>query len=116
MSTLPNADNAIADEHKICQYLLSSTHPTGRAKAAFFRQFGFSPEKWRVFQAALLEHAGSHPVARCDETEFGSKVVVDGSLNTPSGRRPLVRTVWFLSAGEIRPRLVTAYPLREERV
>jgi hypothetical protein len=35
---------------------------------------------------------------------------VSGALETPDGRNPLVRTVWFVGFDDLRPRLVTAYP------
>ena len=38
---LPNAEQAVVDEVKIRTYLLSSEHPVGRFKAAFFRGLGF---------------------------------------------------------------------------
>jgi Domain of unknown function (DUF6883) len=38
-----------------------------------------------------------------------------GSMVSPDGRNPLMRTVWILEKGEDAPRLVTAYPLQEAR-
>jgi len=32
---------ALIDDHKITGYLLSNSHPAGRAKATFFRSVGF---------------------------------------------------------------------------
>ena len=43
MSQLPRVANAILDNRKITQYLLSTVHPTGASKAKFFISFGFSP-------------------------------------------------------------------------
>ena len=43
MSRLPRVANAILDDRKITQYLLSTVHPTGAAKAKFLMSFGFSP-------------------------------------------------------------------------
>jgi hypothetical protein len=36
MSQLPRVANAILDDRKITQYLLSTVHPTGASKAKFF--------------------------------------------------------------------------------
>jgi hypothetical protein len=36
-------------------YLLSALHPGGRAKARFFRQFGFTAADWNVLADALRE-------------------------------------------------------------
>jgi hypothetical protein len=45
------------------------------------------------------------------ETGFGPRYAVEGELNTPTGRRPRVRTVWQMDKGAIAPRLISAYPL-----
>jgi hypothetical protein len=47
------------------------------------------------------------------ETVHGKKYIVDGAIETPSGKTPVVRTVWIVDEGSDVPRLVTAYP-REE--
>ena len=36
-----------------------------------------------------------------------------GRIETPSGKTPLVRTVWIVDRGFDAPRLVTAYPQEE---
>ena len=108
---LPNREQAIISEHKITEYLLSVSHPYGRHKAAFFMSFGFSTESWRLMASSLLAHAGEYDVTDMDDTEFGTRYTVEGSLRTPDGRRPIVRVVWFVDKGDNRPRLVTAYPV-----
>ena len=110
---LPNLNKAIIPPAKLTQYLLSSAHPYGRHKAAFFRRFGFREGSWRVLASALLAHADEHEVAGAEDTPFGTRYNVEGRLRTPDGRNPVVRVVWFLETGDNRPRLVTAYPLGE---
>ena len=48
-------------------------------------------------------------------TDYGMRYSVDGTIETPDGRSPGVRTVWQVDTGDGRPRLVTAYPLQEAR-
>ena len=110
MGRLPNAELAIVDESKITLYLLSNTHPAGRAKAAFFLRFGFNASSWETLREALLAHGRTGRVIWAGETEFGVKYIVDGLLNTPDGRAPHLRAVWFVAKGSTAPRLVTAYP------
>lgn len=114
MTGLPHAEQAVVAESKIVGYLLSTGHPIGRAKAAFFLRFGFRPEAWQVLEAALISHARANPVAGSEETAFGTKYLIDGPLLAPDGRSPTVRAVWFVEAGEEQPRFVTAYPLKGE--
>ena len=35
---------------------------------------------------------------------------LDGKIETPDGRCPIVRTIWIVDRGLESPRLVTAYP------
>lgn len=110
---LPNSDSPLIEEGKIVGYLLNPTHRYGMSKARFFSQFGFCVEDWEVFSRALREHVRTHDVARVKQTGFGPRFEVDGELAAPDGRRPYVRTVWQLDEGEVRPRLITAHPLKE---
>jgi hypothetical protein len=110
---LPGAHIATVDERKITSYLLSSNHPAGRAKAAFFRRFGFRATSWRRLRDALVDHAQTAEIIAVAETEFGKKYILEGPLASPDGRNPDIRGVWFVAIGEAAPRLVTAYPVPE---
>lgn len=112
---LPNGDIAVVPRLKVVGYLLSSTHRTGRAKAAFFTRFGFSAQRWEELAHALIEHAVEHDLAKTEESPFGARYVVEGTIRTPDGRDPPIRSVWFLESGKQTPRFVTAYPLRRQR-
>jgi hypothetical protein len=108
---LPHADRLDVPEAKIVDYLLSPTHPQGRHKAAFFRAFGFSPEEWEQLAEALRRHGADNDVAAEEDTPFGRRYSVDGELAGLDGRRPRLRTVWFVERGQEVPRLVTAHPI-----
>lgn len=110
---LPNNAVLQIEEAKLRNYLLSESHPTGRAKARFFESFGFSIGQWSELRDALIEHIRSNPVVYSEDTGFGRKYIVDGELYTPDGREPRVRAVWFVRSEESQLRFVTAYPLKE---
>ena len=109
---LPNYESAVIPRTKVVAYLLSSTHHQGRGKAQFFTRFGFVADSWEALAEAVLRHAAEHEVKEVEPSPFGSRYIIDGTLQTPSGRTPNVRTVWFVETGEDFPRFVTAYPLR----
>lgn len=108
---LPYAQLALVPKPKIVDYLLDEEHPDGKHKAVFFKRFGFSVEEWQVFRDALLEHALTQQVAREVVGPYGTKYLVEGPLQTPDHRNPLVRSVWMLTKWPTVPRFVTAYPL-----
>ncbi|HZZ30233.1 MAG TPA: hypothetical protein VFE46_19700 [Pirellulales bacterium] len=111
---LPNLQAAEVSENKVKSYLLSTTHRDGRHKAAFFAGCGFSEDHWTVLSAALLKHAHDHDLAKIEKSPFGTRYVVEGIIETPDGRAPLIRTVWFVENGEDVPRLISAYPRKRK--
>jgi hypothetical protein len=112
MNRLPNAHLAVIEESKITGYLLSDSHPTGRSKAAYFRQFGFQALSWRTLRDALFSHLATSESTTVVNSEFGTKYIVEGVLRTPDRREPRIIVVWFVATGTIVPKLVTAYPAR----
>lgn len=98
---------------KIIDYLLDVEHESGQGKALFFIHFGFSVAKWEVLAQALVSHANQNDVVKQEMTQFGTRYVIEGTLETPSQRKPQVRVVWFIPKDARIPRLATAYPLEE---
>jgi hypothetical protein len=96
------------DATKIIDYLLSGTN--SRGKADFFLRFGFTVDHWETLSEALKIHARNGSVATFTESPFGTRYSVDGILNTPDGRTPLVRTVWIAESEMPYLRLITAHP------
>jgi hypothetical protein len=108
---LPNAEMVVIEREKIVNYLLNTAHPYGVSKARFFAGFGFRVEKWELLADALRHHGLAHEVSLVRETGFGPRYQIEGQLNAPDGRLPLVRSVWQQDRGAVAPRLITAYPL-----
>lgn len=107
---LPDADLARIDPEKVAAYLLSTTHPVGRAKAAFFRDLGYDEASTLSLREALRGIALTGRVTASVDSPHGTKYIVDGMLDSPSGKAAELRTVWILEAGARAPRFVTAYP------
>ena len=107
---LPSADQAVVDPEKVRDYLLSSEHPIGRFKAAFFRALGYERDNWQILHAALIEIARSGSVESAEDTPFGGKYELSGTLNGPAGRSAEITSIWIIRADESNPRFVTAYP------
>lgn len=63
---LPNVEAAVISEPKVADYLLSSTHPQGRGKAAFFLGLGFRAEDWKCLEQALVGHTRDNDVMRTE--------------------------------------------------
>ena len=108
---LPNAPHARVEQIKVTNYQLSVTNSRGRSKANFFLRFGFSPSDWQVFGSGLVSHGASYEVAETVDAEYGSRYYVDGSIESPDGRNPWIKTVWQYDMGTEFPRLITARPL-----
>jgi hypothetical protein len=107
---LQNAEHAIVPRAKLCDYLLSVTHPVGRFKAAFFAILGYTIENWEQLQLDLLQFVQSGTAFPGQESSYGRKYEVRGTLVGPSGRRSNLVTVWIVLSGESYPLFVTAFP------
>jgi hypothetical protein len=115
MAQLPHVKEAIVPRNKIENYLLNSEHPIGSGKAKFFTHFGFRREGWQVLVNALRKHPEGNPIANSMSDADGVISLVEGPLETPSGRLPRVRTVWLQETSALAPRFISAYPLRDDR-
>ena len=102
----PQAARAVVADPKITDYLLKNP-----GKARFFMRFGFSLAQWQVLRDALLLHIITHEYVKEITLDDGVKYVVEGALQSPDGRNPLVRSVWLIDGGRSYPRLISAYAL-----
>jgi len=107
---LPHALSALVEREKITEYLLNPAHPDNGGKAPFFVALGFERENWELFADALRQLALNAHVSKYMETAHGKKYIVDGAIESPAGKTPVVRTVWIINKGADVARLVTAYP------
>ena len=107
---LPNSDGAYVERRKITEYLLSDSHPDGSHKARFFKRFGYHSGYWEKLVHDLKAHACNHSVVKAVESEHGVRYTIEGMVETPDGRNPRIRTVWFIQKNSTRPRFITAYP------
>ena len=107
---LPGGESATISRTKICDYLLSATHPIGRFKTTFFSVLGYTIDNWERLQKDLLQLARSGEAVVGQGSPYGQKYEVRGTLIGPSGRHARMITVWIVLNGETYPQLVTAYP------
>ena len=107
---LPEADRVIIDPRKLRDYALSPAHSIGRFKAAFFARLGFTPENWKSLESELRRLASQDEADPGEETAFGWKYVVRGTITGPRGASAEILSVWIVLRGEQVPRLVTIYP------
>lgn len=99
--TLPGIEIAVVEERKVLDYLLATDHPEGASKAAFFAAHGFRRDYWEALAGALREHARRQPVADVAPSSYGTNYGVEGPLQSPDGRKPMVRAIWIVDAAPI---------------
>jgi hypothetical protein len=107
---LPNKAKAQVALEKIVDYLLSETHPVGKSKAKYFRSHGFDDQNADLLAEGLLKIAKGSDVERSESSLFGVKYILSGELQTPTGDRLRVKTIWIIEKENGYPRFVTAYP------
>ncbi len=107
---LPGAERAAVGTAKVCDYLLSDSHPVGRFKAAFFVALGYSAADWELLAADLRGHALANDAVATELSEYGQKYEVRGRIEGPAGKGAVLVAVWIVLLSEDFPRLVTAFP------
>ena len=110
---LPNLKKAYILRKKLEFYLLLKVHTVGKSKAKFFRIIGFNETNVGALEQSLLKIGRTCEVNEIVLSPHGMKYVIDGPLQTPSGRFLSVRTIWIIDPGSVAPRFVTAYPLKK---
>ena len=113
MRQLRSVSNAILDNRKITQHLLSTVYSTGASKAKSFMSFGFSLGNWAELKSALLNHPQNNAATSQASNSFGQKFEVRCALVTPDGRTPCIMSVWIIEPPDPNPRFITAYPTPE---
>lgn len=106
---LPGVENAVIEPRKLRDYLLSRSHPEGRAKARFFTRLGYTREEWHLLASDLRRLAEDGEATEAETTEHGTKFEVRDQIEGPAGQGTVV-TIWIILADEDFPRFVTAYP------
>jgi hypothetical protein len=107
---LPHSEYVVIPVEKVRDYLLAAANPRSRGKAGFFQALGFDPANWEALRDALLELARTGEATLGQQSEFGTKYEIRGTINGPAGRRAVIRTAWIVNAGEDQPRFITGYP------
>ena len=108
---LPNCEGAYIPASKLYGYLLSETHSVGRWKARFFRALGFDETNVNVLERHLMAIARSEDVQDVVPSAHGTKYVIEGWLQNPTGNPVQIRMVWIIETDQDNPRFVTAYPV-----
>ena len=109
---LPNADRAVIPREKLQGYLLSSVHPLGKFKAAFFRSLGYNTLLWKRLEKDFRSILGND-AKYGEQTDYGQKFEVRGRIVGPTGKAFFIVTVWIVLTGEDFPRFITAFPGEE---
>jgi len=107
---MPNSENAYIDAAKIREYILSSTHPIGRFKAALFYKLGYSQEKWEQLELDIRQQHLPLDAEPITQSQYGTKYAIKGIVKTPNGGKVLLRSIWIILEGDETPRFVTIYP------
>src|SRR5262245_15715612 len=97
---IPFAEVVRIDPRKLRDYALSSEHPRGRFKAAFFARLGFTSGNWEKLDLELRRLALQSRAELGEHTGFGQKYVIRGRITGPAGRSVEVVAVWIVLEGE----------------
>jgi hypothetical protein len=107
---LPNAQKARINARKLRDYVLNTKHDTGKYKAAFFGQMGYTAEKWEILENDIRSQHLTQPADIGQPSPFGQKYTITAQLQGPQGEPRWVTSVWIIRPGEDRAELITIEP------
>jgi len=113
---LPNAQKAKINARKLRDYALNPEYDTGKYKAAFFYQMGYTAEKWKTLEADIRSQHLAQPADSGQPSPFGQKYTITAPLQGPQGEPRWVTTVWIIRTGQDQPELVTIEPATRRKV
>ena len=114
-SLLPNADQAQMDPRKLRDYALNPEHESGRYKAEFFAQMGYSATNWEQLERDIWDQHLTQSAAPGKPSAFGCKYMITASLCGPNGATCQVTTVWLFRPGKDFAELITIEPAARQR-
>lgn len=83
---IPNADRAIIEPAKLCDYLLNVSHRRGGSKARLLLSLGYTVQNWAQLERDLrLQHL-TMEVDRISNSSYGVRYEIVALLRSPSGR------------------------------
>jgi hypothetical protein len=107
---LPNADQARLDPRKLRDYALNLEHVSGRYKALFFAQMGYTAHDWQRLEQDIRSQHLTQLAEAGQPSPFGRKYTITAPLRGPNGEVRQVTKVWIIRAGDNIPELVTITP------
>ncbi|WP_375465644.1 DUF6883 domain-containing protein [uncultured Methylobacterium sp.] len=107
----PNVKNFALRDHKVTRFLLAPDRAANKGRAKFFIEFGFSLERPDILARALLQRPRTaHTFRYQTGTVSELRLIYDGFLESPDGRRAHIRTIWNYDAPPTAL-FITAFPL-----
>ena len=110
LSSILSPERARIDPRKLRDYALNPAHESGRFKAAFFAQIGYTAANWRQLERDIREQHLTQPAGPGQPSPFGQKCTVTAPLVGPTGEARHVTTVWIVRPGNDWADLVTIEP------
>jgi hypothetical protein len=107
---LPNANNAVIAQDKLCDYLLNVAHRRGGPKARLLIAMGYRPDQWQQLEADIRGQHLAVDVDRVTNSAYGTRYEIVGPLVGPAATSVIFRSVWQIDVGTQVPRLITMYP------
>jgi hypothetical protein len=107
---IPQANSAVIQQEKLCNYLLNADHERGGSKARLLISMGYSADNWQRLEADLRVFRLTADIASERETEYGKPYEIVAPLSGLGGREVLFRSIWQIDIGTDCPRLITMHP------
>jgi len=104
------ADTIIASA-KLTDYLLKFKRQDD--KSLFLAQAGYTPDNWQQLEQNLREQILPLDAIKFDQTRYGDKYEIRGTLIGPNGTSLQVVTIWMIESQSEQTKFITLFPDKE---
>ena len=103
--------NTIIAEVKITQYLLKFLLEDN--KSLFLAQANYTQDNWQQLETDLREQILPLEATPTEQTRYGNKYEIRGTLTGPNGTDLPVVTIWMTEFPSQTTKFITLYPNKE---
>ena len=100
--------NIVIPQGKLLQYLLLPREENDKSR--FLASAGYSLVTWSRLNQDLRQLILNHEVSEVEDSPYGQKYTVRGSMRGPNGQALHVMTIWIKLEGREEMRFVTLFP------
>lgn len=103
--------DAVIAQTKLTEYLLKFRREDD--KSLFLGRAGYKLDNWQQLEKDLRQQILSLEAIEYEQTPYGDKYEIRGTLTGPNGKSLPVVTIWMIECSSQKTKFITLFPNKE---